>query len=150
MGKAGRPPGPTGPKCVALFRRGLTQAAIARELGLTPGSVWRRLTRAGIDPGLRRAEARAKFAALWNAAPDLGAAAHAAGRSESAARARAAWLRQKGYRLKRMPARPHADGKTARIERLLREGVPVPVIARQLKVSKQYLYTLRKRLDAEQ
>jgi len=103
----------------------------------------------GFDPGSRWAEAREAFAALWNAAPDLGAAAEAAGRSESATRARATWLRQQGYRLKRMPTRPHADGTTRRIERLLRQGVPVPVIVRRLKVSKQYLYRLRKRLDAE-
>jgi hypothetical protein len=102
----------------------------------------------GVDPGSRWAEAQEAFAALWNAAPDLGAAAEAAGRSESATRGRATWLRQQGYRLKRMSSRPHVDGTTRRIERLVRAGVPVPKIVRRLQVSKQYLYRLRKPLDA--
>jgi hypothetical protein len=47
-----------------------------------------------------------------------------------------------------MRPRPHADGKTDRIERLLREGVPVPAIVGRLKVSKQYVYGMKNRLDA--
>jgi hypothetical protein len=138
---------------VALYRRGLTEAAIARKLGLTHTTVGRHLTRAGIDPRARRAEAaarrRAAFAAAWNAADDLGAAARAAGLSGRRARSRANWLRQVGYDLKRMRPRPHAGGKGRRIERLLRAGVPVPKIVRRLKVSKTYAYGIKKRLEAE-
>jgi hypothetical protein len=45
------------------------------------------------------------FAAAWNAAADLGAAAAALGVTEAAARCRASRLRAVGYRLKRMPRR---------------------------------------------
>jgi hypothetical protein len=72
----------------------LTAAAVARELRLRHSTVLYYLTRAGIDPGRRRAEARAKFMALWNAAADLGAAAKAVGLSEQAAGHRASLLRQ--------------------------------------------------------
>ena len=118
MGKAGRPPGPTGPRCVALFRRGLTAAAIARELGLAYRTVHYHLMRAGIDSGERWVEARAKFVALWNAAADLGAAAKAAGLTEPVAAVRATRLRRMGYVLKRMPSRrdQNAQGGAARAE----------------------------------
>jgi DNA-binding NarL/FixJ family response regulator len=64
-----------------MFRRGLTEAAIARKLGLARSTVWHHLTRAGADLKAQRAEAnprrRVAFAAAWNAAADLGAAAKA-------------------------------------------------------------------------
>jgi DNA-binding CsgD family transcriptional regulator len=133
---------------VALFRRGLTAAAIARETGLAYPTVHYHLTQAGIDPGERWAEARAKFVALWNTAADLGAAAKAVGLSERAAECRASLLRGLGFELKRMPTRPHPGAKARQVERLLRDGAPTAAIVRRLKVTRQYVHQIRKRLDA--
>jgi DNA-binding CsgD family transcriptional regulator len=148
--RRGRPPGPTGPKCVALYRRGLTAATIARELGLRHSTVLYHLTQAGVDLKARRAETTARrrvaFAAAWNAAADVGAAAAAAGLSERAASYRASLLRGLGFELKRMPTRRHAGAKGVRVERLVRQGVPTAAIMRRLKVTRQYVHLVRKRL----
>jgi DNA-binding CsgD family transcriptional regulator len=135
---------------VAVFRRGLTAAAVARKLGLAYPTVHYHLTQAGIDPGVRWAEARAKFVALWNAAAHLGAAAKAAGLTELAAAIKATRLRRLGYSLKRMPTRRHAGSKRPKVERLVRKGVPTGTIIRRLKVTRQYVYQVRQRLDADQ
>ena len=42
----------------------------------------------------------------------------------------------------------HAGTKTLKVERLVRKGVPTGMIVRRLRLSKQYVYGMKKRLDA--
>jgi hypothetical protein len=97
-------------------------------------------------PGDRLSVSDARFVALWNAAADVGAAATAAGLSERAACNRASLLRGLGFELKRMPTRRQVGTKGVRVERLVRQGVPTAAIIRRLKVTRQYVHLVRKRL----
>src|SRR5947209_16856615 len=99
-GKRGRPPGMDGPTratVLRLFDAGATVAAIARALGVSRQAVSAHLRRSGRDPAAAKAElVRAgwrRFAAVWNAAPDVGTAARALGLTEREARQRAGRLR---------------------------------------------------------
>ena len=108
----GRPRGTFGPtraRVLRLFDAGRTVAQIARRLRISKQAVSVHLRDSGRDPAAatgRAGRARnSRFAALWNAAPDLGAAAAALGLSESQAVRKAVWPRAAGLKLKRMPAR---------------------------------------------
>jgi hypothetical protein len=96
---------PTGQACLALFAAGLSVPAIARRLGVGRDAVRARLAAAGCAAPTPADHSPGNFAVVWNATPDLGAAAKALGMTEAAARCRASRLRAEGHRLKRMPRR---------------------------------------------
>jgi DNA-binding CsgD family transcriptional regulator len=132
--KRGRPRGTFGPhraECLRRFDGGATVVEIARALGISQQAVSAHLRDSGRDPAGRdsrsRQSGRERFADLWNAAPDLGAAARALGLTESQAVRKAVWLRAAGLALKRMPARrgpqtPRAAPVAARVLALHRRG----------------------------
>jgi biotin operon repressor len=73
----------------------------------------------------------------------LGAAARALGLTEKAARTRAAGLRRRGVKLKRMPRRTLTKlpaPKAVAVERLHRRGVSVPEIIQRTGASRAYVF----------
>jgi hypothetical protein len=158
--KPGRPKGSTGPtraRVVQLFDAGHSAPDIARRLGTTRANVYAHLKDAGRDAratgqGARaaeRAQARKRFAAAWNAAPTIEAAAEAVGLSEATARARASVLRSRGLRLKQFPPRPtvQPSPRRDRIEALWRQCVrDVEKIVRRSGASRSFVYVVLKQL----
>jgi hypothetical protein len=127
-----------------LFDAGRTVAAIARRLRISKQAVSVHLRNSGRDPAAAKGRAwRAKnkwFAALWNAAPELGAAAAALGLTESQAGRKAVHLRAAGLALKRMPARrgpqkPRAAPVAARVLELHNRGVSRADILRRTRAN---------------
>jgi DNA-binding CsgD family transcriptional regulator len=139
-------------KCASLFRRGMREAAIARELGLDPATVSQYLRSLRLDPARRRADVeraeRERFIKAWNAAGNLDALAAAEGSTPEQVGWKAARLRRLGCTLKWMPGRRKAGpGVTAaKIRRLHGQGFPRSEIARQLGVSRQYVHQVVSRL----
>jgi len=94
---------------------------IARSLHISKQVVSVHLRDGGRDPAARDGQSRRaerdQFAALWNAAADLGAAATALGLTECQAVRKAVWLRATGLRLKYMPRRPGLPSRGRRRRR---------------------------------
>src|SRR4051812_3762495 len=92
---------PTRGRVLALYHAGVRPVEIARRLTVTTQNVRHHLRKAGRDAGAREIarrraaerQERVRYAELWNAAPDVGAAARAAGLTVKAAQQRARWLR---------------------------------------------------------
>src|SRR5262249_8688909 len=87
-------PASVGPECVRLFRTGMPIPAIARRLRLSPATVRGHLRRVGAIRSEKVAARRTAFAAAWNAAASLAAAARALGMTQQAARYQATRLRR--------------------------------------------------------
>jgi DNA-binding CsgD family transcriptional regulator len=126
-------------------------AEIARALGISKQAVSVHLRASGRDPAARDGQAsragRERFAELWNAAPDLGAAAAALGLTESQAVRKAVGLRAAGLALKRMPARrgpqtPRAAPVADRVLALHRRGLSRATILRRTGASPGYVSQL--------
>jgi hypothetical protein len=152
--KRGRPRGTFGPthaKVLRLFDAGRTVATIARRLRISKQAVSRHLRASGRDPAARdgrsRQSGRERFAALWNAAPDLRAAAAALGLTEYQAGRKAVHLRAAGLALKRMPARRgprrlRAAPVAARVLELHNRGVSRADILRRTGANPGYVSQL--------
>jgi hypothetical protein len=136
-----------------LFDAGRTVAQIARRLRISKQAVSVHLRDSGRDPAAAKGRAgRAKnkrFAALWHAAPDLGAAAAALGLTEARAGKRATELRAAGLRLKYMPRRPglseprpKAAPVAARVLELHNRGVSRADILRRTGANTDYVTQL--------
>ncbi len=150
----GRPKGSNGPTHYAvlrLFDAGHPPARVAEELGVSLRRVQQVLQAAGRAAATGPAARAERFAALWNAAADLAAAAAALGRTPSGAASAASRLRRRGVPLKRMPTPrgPKPGVKARRIEELHGRGWEPTVIAREAGTTRAYvydvLYDLRRR-----
>jgi transposase-like protein len=150
MGARGRPVGPNRAKVVALFAAGRTVADIAREQGVSKQAVSKMLRSAGHTPGGDKAravaEGRAHFAAVWNAAGTVAEAARALGVTARQASGQATVLRKSGRALKRMTVSRPPGVKRLAVERLYRQGVPPPEIARRVGASPPYVYVVARDL----
>jgi hypothetical protein len=140
--------------CVRLFGHGLRAADIAGALELASSTVAYHLRRAGLDPAARKAElaaaTRERFAAAWNAAPDLESLCAALGLAVAVAEARASRLRAAGVALKRMAHRwPRSGSKAAEVIRLHRQGTPPEMIARRVGAPPEQVHAVLRRLKAE-
>jgi DNA-binding transcriptional ArsR family regulator len=150
----GRPRGTFGPhraECLRRFDAGGTVAEIARAVGISKQAVSVHLRASGRDPaaakGRTQRAGRERFARLWNAAPDLGAAALALGLTEYQAVRKAVWLRAAGLALKRMPARrgppkPRAAPVATRVLELHRRGWSRTAILRRTGANPGYVSQL--------
>ena len=158
--RRGRPPEPDKPvnpqraRVVELFDQGHTINEIAAAVGTTRQNVWTHLKNAGRNysresRARRRAAGeadRARFAEVWNAAPDRAAAAERLNLSLSYVSSHATMLREKyGLPLKRFrqPVKAH------KVEELLRQGLRPPQIIADGVASAWLVYQVTKRLRAE-
>lgn len=137
-----------------MYAAGQPTRAIADALGVTQYCVQYHLRDAGTnltaDTRARHRAEKAKFAAVWNAAPTADDAAKSLGLSPVQAVCKAYKLRTRhGLWLKRMPKRPRAPYAARlrdRVEALIRRGLPNREVIRQSGASQPYVVLIRRRL----